>query len=451
MKTIKTETGGVLVTALLVTVLLATLGGVVVNLAWTENEATYQSLGEYTSRFLAESGAQQVIAWYTQGEVPARANFSVFKGTETSPDVDFRSARLDDDRLLNDPNSGWFRDLQDIGRILNLRLYGPSHPEGLCAVEVTAESKRGVRRSVAVELGATRIPPMLAAIHAGPSDPGRGSPRVWGHWGPMWLAGDASLGRSDQFPQRYDYAPVTGFSYGDSRANLEDRWFEARTGGAARFEDSPPSLPANVFMNQDPVPGLPSNPWQYKKFKELAMQFGSYYVPDSDGRLYPDGQKDPALAKTPAQVFGAGDHASRGLVFIDTLDQTAPSATNLPTLVVDAPYVEGAFYVNAHVILRPDGTGRSIPALSPPAESTPGAVARVPVSLEQVTIRGVLVTSGSLNVDRDTRVFGAVIAGQGLMGSGLLEVWYDHDLRRGLVPGLPVVFPVRGTWREWGS
>jgi len=31
---------------------------------------------------------------------------------------------------------------------------------------------------------------------------------------------------------------------------------------------------------------------------------------------------------------------------------------------------------------------------------------------------------------------------------GILEVWYDSDLSRGRVQGLPVVFPIRGTWRE---
>jgi hypothetical protein len=43
------------------------------------------------------------------------------------------------------------------------------------------------------------------------------------------------------------------------------------------------------------------------------------------------------------------------------------------------------------------------------------------------------------------------VAERGLVGSGLLEVWYDADLGRGLVRGLPMVFPVPGTWREWGS
>jgi hypothetical protein len=43
------------------------------------------------------------------------------------------------------------------------------------------------------------------------------------------------------------------------------------------------------------------------------------------------------------------------------------------------------------------------------------------------------------------------VAERGLTGGGILEVWYNHDLSRGLVQGLPVVFPLRGTWREGGN
>jgi len=32
-------------------------------------------------------------------------------------------------------------------------------------------------------------------------------------------------------------------------------------------------------------------------------------------------------------------------------------------------------------------------------------------------------------------------------GSGMLEVWYNHDLREGLVQGLPVVFAAPGSWQ----
>ena len=107
-----------------------------------------------------------------------------------------------------------------------------------------------------------------------------------------------------------------------------------------------------------------------------------------------------------------------------------------------------SFYINADVVLQPQGTGRVVPAFAPPPEGQPEAASPVPVSLAAVTINGVLHTAGMLQVDREVRIFGAIVAERGLAGAGLLEVWYNNNLGRGRVPGLPVVFPIRGTWRE---
>jgi hypothetical protein len=161
---------------------------------------------------------------------------------------------------------------------------------------------------------------------------------------------------------------------------------------------------------------------------------------------------EPALALTPAQVFGSlGFGAHRGLVFVDTLDQGPPTETNMATLVLESPYMEGIFFVNAHVVLRPEGAGQTIPALSPPPEGRRSVALRVPVNIAEVAIQGVLYTAGGISIERQVRVFGAVVAERGLTGGGSLEVWYNHDLSRGLVQGLPVVYPLRGTWREGES
>ena len=329
-------------TALLVSVLLAMLGGVAMSLAFTETVATGQHRQESASRSLAESGVEQVVAWFTHGALPARVVPVQCTGTPDAPNVEYDAGRPDDDRLLNDPSTGTFRTLADLGRIAHLRLYGPARPEGFCTVQVTAESKGRVRQTVSLELGAIRIPPLREAVQAGPP-----------------------------------------------------------------------------------------SPWAYRTFKELALRFGVYYVPDREGRLYRYGQRTPELAQTPTQAFGSSaTDAPRGLVFIDTLDQAPPSADNLATLIVDSPYMEGVFYVNAHVVLRPGGVG--------PADG-------------RFSVQGVLHTAGSLHVEQPTRVYGAVVAEGGLTGDGLLNVQYNDDLGRGRVQGLPVVFPIPGTWHEWGS
>ena len=92
-----------------------------------------------------------------------------------------------------------------------------------------------------------------------------------------------------------------------------------------------------------------------------------------------------------------------------------------------------------------------VPAFAPPPEGQSAAALHGPASVADVTINGVLYTAGTLLVGREVRVYGSVAAERGLAGAGLLEVWYDTDLGRGRVRGLPVVYPVRGTWREWGN
>ena len=391
MKTRGAESGGVLIGALLISLLLAMLGGVAMNLAMTESSASARHMEEKNGLLLAESGVEQVVAWLTHGDLPLPGGAPApdrFTGAADRPDVELDAARPDDKQILRGIGAGADRALDDLGRIVRTRLYGPGLPGGLCMVEVTAESGSGVRRTVSLELGRVEMPPLEAAVYAdglfaGGSDPESGSrPNVLAHWSAI-------------------------------------------------------------------VPNRPPNPWQYQVFKEYARRFGSYYVPDREGRLYKDGMMDPSAALTPAEVFGSktvGDQ--RGLVFIDTLDQERPAAENLATVVLDSPYMEGAFYVNAHVILRPDGQGETIPALSPPTETASASGSRDPVSLAGVAIRGVLHAAGAVRVEGQPRVFGAVVAERGLVGGGLLEVWYNADLGRGRIQGMPVVYPIKGTWRE---
>ena len=384
------EEGWVLIGALLVGLLMAMLGGTAMNLAVTEVTASSRHVDEKTAQLLAESGVEQVMAWLTQGALPASHETILlpvrFTGTLDAPDVTYDAGRPEDDRVLNNASAGGA--LADFGRVTRVRLYGPGHPDGYCALEVTAEARGESRRTVAVELGIWRIPPLRTAVQADvPST-------------------DLSVAESGSLPKVQTH-------WGDIASN------------------SPPG------------------PWQYQTFKDYAQRFGSYYVPDREGRLYRNGMTDPSHALTPSQVFGSqevGDQ--RGLVFIDTLDQQPPNETNQVTLMLEAPYMEGTFYINAHVVLQPQGTGQAIQTLTPLPEGQPVSASPVPVSLAEVTIKGVLYTTRTLRVDREVRVFGAVVAERGLAGAGPMEVWYNNSLGRGRVEGLPVVFPIRGTWRE---
>src|SRR5881396_565903 len=120
------ESGWVLIGALLVGLLLAMLGGTAMNLAVTEGTASSRHVGERTAQLLAESGVEQVVAWLTQGALPASREAPGpvrFTGTPDAPDVTYDAARPEDDRLLNDVGA-----LAAFGRITHARLYGSGRP-----------------------------------------------------------------------------------------------------------------------------------------------------------------------------------------------------------------------------------------------------------------------------------------------------------------------------------
>jgi hypothetical protein len=67
-------------------------------------------------------------------------------------------------------------------------------------------------------------------------------------------------------------------------------------------------------------------------------------------------------------------------------------------------------------------------------------------------LRGALVTPGTLTLERQARVYGAVVVGgtveQAFDTDGHLEAWYDDDFFRGLLRGAPLVYQALGTWLE---
>ncbi len=119
------------------------------------------------------------------------------------------------------------------------------------------------------------------------------------------------------------------------------------------------------------------------------------------------------------------------------------------TLVLDMDYFEGLLVVQGHVVCRPRAAGKSVPALSPSQPGTQSLGARVPVQLSGIHVNGLLHAAGSIRIERSSRLYGAMMAGQSVtsIGTGTtIEVWYNADLAQGLFRGLPVVYRVPGTW-----
>lgn len=477
------ERGAVLLGALLIVSMLLVLSVLSLDLATQETYTVAASSQEAASRSLARSGAALVMQWFhdplaVPDAVPrelflkhhddairgpsffdARGR-SQLSGTADDPDLLLEAANPGHDRLLNPPLVGRLPDLDGLGRILALRLYGPARPGMLGMVGVTVGT-RGGSRAFTVELGVRRIPPLRAALQVGSARTGLQSPPalrplpLWVHWGDAKLNGDVFLGLVTDVPVKSRLAPVSGQSYGQM-AVPEDRWLDFYIGGQATLTPPPgpgSPLPGNVHPGQEPFPGLRVDRWDDAELKDAARRFGAYYLLRGDGYLYPGGATGVELRRTADEVFASatvGDH--RGLVYIDSGLSGEAGLETGPTLRVTAPYAEGLFAVNANLHWRPRGPGQSVPALSPPPEGGSSLRDRVPVTLSRINLRGVLVTSGSLSLSGQVRVYGALSVGDAILagspGRDRVEVWYDHELQQGLMQGMPLVYFVPGSFRE---
>jgi hypothetical protein len=476
------EEGTALVGCVLLVLVLSMLGTVSLNLASHQVEGSKATWDDVRAEYLAEGGADLIMQWlHHRGAVPRAelaeaftkrfelpvsgpsffdANgISQFTGTPDQPDFELDAARSEDDRLLNDPEHGSFRSLGQLGKLLKLRLYGPTRPRLLCTVEVTA-SAGGVVRTATLQLGARTIPAVRAGVQLRTgrlmTSQNGGLPLpIWLHWGDLKVQGEANLGQRQEFPAKTGLAPVGDQPYGDT-FTPQDRWLNVFIGGNATMMTGLGSeslaLPTNVHPHREPMPGLNEDHWDYEAMKKHARLYGSYYVPGPDGLLYANGLMEHGQGITATNVFSSaslGNHL--GVIFIDTLDQRPPRLDNMANLSVEAEYSEGLFIVNGHLQWSPKGTGKSLPALSPPPEESSSLAKRIPVQLTGIHLQGVLYVRGNLAYDGSPRIYGALMTEGDLVNkvgnSSRLEVWYNYDLRSGLVRGMPLVFVAPGTWQ----
>ncbi|MBX3329052.1 MAG: pilus assembly PilX N-terminal domain-containing protein [Nitrospira sp.] len=476
------QQGIALLGAMVVALILSMLGATLLNLAGQEAASAGLASQAAVAQQLADGAGELVVAWFhsprTVAGVPQLSSFqekrnrdkdgapsffdalgrSQFVGTVDQPDLRLQTGNPSDHRLLNDPETGMFHTMTHLGQVEELKIYAPSKPGLLCTIDTTVVTNTNppVRQSILMQLGALDLPPLRAAVqvgrHLGRFQSGNESP-VFVHWGELKVGGDLILTQADEIPLRSALAQVTGQAY-DEMTQREDRWMEGWIGGTVQVTQSPvgetPSFPGNLHMGQNPIPGVSLDQWPYENIKRMAKRFGRYFAIDREGLLYPQGIVEPGRGISPDEVFRSQKSGDQhGLIFIDTLDQTAPRPDNLGVVRLQAPYFEGMAVVQGHVVLAPTGSGQSIGVLSPPQTDQDKGVARIPVQLSGMHFNGVLHASGDITIIGRARLYGAVAAGGTITSAGSgnrLEVWYDHDLSRGLYRGLPVVYRAPGTW-----
>ena len=472
------QRGIALLGAMVLVMLVSLLSMTLLNLSGQEVISAGAGAQAAVAQQLADGAGELAIAWFhspqTMGHAPQLETFRVkrnsskdgapsffdpsgrsqFVGTFEQPDFRVQA----DDPILSNLETGMLRAIQHLGTVEELTVYAPSTPGLLCTIEATATTHTHppVRQSIRLQLGALEVPPLRAAVQVagqlGQAQSGRES-SVHVHWGDLKVGKDLVLEYVEDIPAKSTQATIMNQSDGEMTEGT-DRWMEAWVGGSIHVthvsSEDPPTFSYNVHQGQDPIPGVRFDRWDYEQLKRTAKRFGRYYAIDRDGLLYPQGLVEPGRGLSSDEVFRSqapGDH--QGLIFIDTLDQTAPRVDNLGTIHLRMPYIEGMVVVQGHVVFEPAGTGQPIQALSPPFESL-DVKSRMSVQLTGVHFNGVLYAQGDMTVAGNVKLYGAVVAGGTIVPTGTggrLDVWYDYDLGQGLYRGLPVVYRAPGTWQ----
>lgn len=475
------EQGIALLGVIILALVLALVGAALLDLAGQEVSSASGATDVAVAQAVADAAQDMVIAWFHSPHTSPsalaalltkrqsssdgspsffdQAGRSQFIGTVDHPDLLLDASRSADQLLLNNAGAGMFRFLEDLGSVQELKVYAPGTPGLLCTVDATVTTASSfTRHAVSMQLGALEIPALRAGIQVGGNlglhqvAPESGA---LVHWGELTVGGDLIVQRVEDIPLQSDSAPVTGVSYRDM-SHREDRWLSMWIGGPIQFMQLSPGqsssgvLPLNVHANRHPVPGVRRDHWGYEQLKQLARQHGTYLAIDRDGLLYPTGSVEPGHGVTPDDYLrsrSVGD--TRGLIFIDTLDGTAPRSDNLGVVRLNAVYLEAVLVVQGHVIVSPSASGQSLSVLSPPVGGSGTVGSRTSVSLTDIHLNGALYASGNITLDRSVRVFGAVAA-EGAITTArpgvIMEVWYDHEMGRGLFRGVPVVMRAPGTW-----
>ena len=476
-RSMQAEQGHVLLAALIIMLILVLLSMTLLNLAGQDAPGISAMREQTQAQHLTEAAADLVVSWFHEpsaappslsgvlakredtGAGPSffnAAGRSQFSGTSERPDILLDASNDSDARLMNESSAGFNGGLSEVGRLERLTMYAPAQPGLLGTVEVTASTRgrRPLASTIRLQLGALNIPAIRAAVQSGQGlgipKPG-GSSKILPHWGDVRVMGDVVIDRINDLVVKNPSAAVTGQPYETSKT-LEDRWLDYWIGGDVSVS-SPSAVesggfPPNVYRHQHPTPGVGLDRWDYELLKKTAQRYGTYYRLDPEGRLHAFGASDSDPGRVAADVLTSSTLGqSQGLVFIDTLDGQAPRPDNLGTLVLDGEYVEALLVVQGHVVLKPSGPGRSFSVLSPAPEGTSAIGGRIPVTLSGIHLNGLLFAAGTITVDRESRIYGAVMATGSINAGPVLEVWYNADFGRGYFRGLPVVYRAPSTWQ----
>jgi PilX N-terminal len=480
------QRGAALVMTVMILLLLSLFGLMIFHTSGSEVQMAGAQKDELQALYLAEAGLELVIYWFHhphhfedeenffQGYPAGRAGEfflkrladktgspafrdasgkSQFSGTRDQPDLAYDATRPEDDLFLNDAAVGRLRPFDGKGRLIQLKVYGPTLSGSVCTVEATGVTVSGAKRTVAVDLLALPIPTLASAIQI---DDSGGQPLpLLVHWGDVKTLGKGDLGIDiTAIPMKDAIIFPDGHPY--STTHRRDGWADFYV-----EDEILNPLPKDCGDCAEPYlsSGLGNvhqwqktvllDHWDYSTYKAFSKAYGTYYSTDVEGRLYLDGIRDPSHERSAREVFSLILEANgRRFIFIDTIDGNPPASNNLATVSIEGADISGIFYLNANLRLIQNSPGKSLGVLTPPHTDSFGTEStQTSVTLDGIHFSGAIYSSGGLYVEGHPMMFGAAAFRQGITGPGQLEVWYDHRLRSGYLPGYPVVLMATGSWR----
>ena len=427
--------------------------GVALMLQWFQKPGSFPEIGLFPEGYPEEGRdvflSRREITAYDAPVFFDSIGESQYKGSADEPDFIYESETANPE-LVGDSVSR-------IGRLSNLKIYGPTAAEAFSTVEATGTTHGGMSHAVRVGMAQSPLPPVVAAIQIG-LEGSRETP-ILVHWGNIRVRGNADLGDLlEAVPRKNPNSPVNGRPY--SLVDRQDPWIDIVVGNSiinpstsACEGCTEPFLSDGYDNLHQLLSGTDTDfdldRWDYERLKSFAKHWGVYFASDSEGKLYRyrDGAIDWGNQMEPLEALTSEiDPDNRPFIFIDTVDQNPPDQTNLATLEVPIDYLKGIVIAEAHVILRENGPGRRIRVRSPSPEGDEYGLNRQDVVLFNIHFDGILSVAGRLTIEGQPKIFGALIARQGFSGSGQPEVWYDADLATGYYPGLPTVIPLKGSW-----
>lgn len=437
-KNVKNERGTAIFAALLLLVLSTGLGLLAFHVSTGELHISAYAGRELASTYLAESGVEKVLSWAAE---PARSPDPAFfaelptrrcAGERASPDFHLSDAHMDDE------GDGPFAEISERGKIVDLRLYKPSHPDGVCTVQIEAVSGKGAAKVIRVEIARNPMPPVTAGIQ-GFGETGFSAP-VWGHWGPIRYTGNARFGaRPDRIPMLDPTLSPHPRPYTDEGPN-EDPVVKIRV--EREIEGPSGQTHPNVYQNDNTVRLDSVTPNQFSEIKNFIKRQGGYYIVSPSGRLEQNGVDRGEFD----DIFGnpGEEHV---LAWIDVLPGYSPPA---PTRLGRKNY-KGYFYFSGSIQIQEDRfqNGMTVQARAHPWSAAHPA----PIQLNHLRLDGLFYVLGAIDLEGPFSAYGALYAGKGFTGSGAenLQVWYNKDFASADYSSVPPLIRLKGTWRPLPS